>query len=135
MKKGPEGYRPATLIAGVAVSVTGAVAAAATFGGLAWVAGTLAGAVAVGSDFVFIILFASAWFGAPRTSENRRLASGVLALVAKVLVPPGAIAALVILGDVPLYPLAFGALFVATAVPVYGAVFFLVRARLARATR
>jgi hypothetical protein len=135
MNRGPEGYSPKALIAGVIVSVAGAVVAGATFGGLAWVAGTLAGAVAVGLDFVFIILFANAWFGVSRTADNRRLASGVLALVAKVLVPPGAIAALVILGAVPPYPLAFGALFVATVVPLYGAVFFLVRARRVRAIR
>jgi hypothetical protein len=111
-------YYPRDFFWGLAAAVAVVAVAAFLYGGGAWALGAFAGAAAVAADFAFLAAFSVSWLEAGRRGRKRLVLRGILALAAKVLIPPAAVWAALWSGAVNVYAVAFSALAVAIAAPV-----------------
>ena len=120
-------YYPTSFFWGLAATVGAVVAGALLWGGGRCALGAFVGAAAVAADFVFLAMFSVAWLEAARRRGRRPALRGVLALIAKVLLPVAAISAALWSGAFDVYAVAFSALAVAAAAPVLLVIHFLRR--------
>jgi len=109
---------PTNFFWGLAAAVAVVAGGAFLYGGGAWALGAFVGAAAVAADFAFLAAFSVTWLEAGRRGGRRLALRGILALGAKVLIPPAAVLAVLWSGAVDVYPVAFSALAVAAAAPV-----------------
>ncbi len=116
----PSGF-VAALLAAVATVVVGA----GLYGGGTWAAGAFAGGGAVAADFILIATFAVIMARAAARRKKRLLLKGILALVAKALLPFALITALLWSNSLSAQAAAFGAAALAAFGSVLIAVIFL----------
>ena len=109
---------PTNFFWGLAATVAVVVVGGFLWGGGAWALGAFVGAAAVAADFAFLAMFSVALLEAARRGRRRLVLRGVSALVAKVLLPAAAVVAVLWLGAVEVYAVAFSALAVAAAAPI-----------------
>lgn len=120
-------HYPTDFFWGLATTVGVATVGAFLYGGGAWALGALVGGTAVAADFAFLAAFSVTWLEAGKRGSRYLVLRGILALVAKVLIPPAAVLAVLWSGAVEVYAVAFSALAVAAAAPILIGIHFLRR--------
>ncbi|UCH78563.1 MAG: hypothetical protein JSU81_01035 [Candidatus Coatesbacteria bacterium] len=105
---------PTILIFGLPAAVAAGGAAGAVCGGASAAAAASAGGAAVAADILLLAAVGVALARAAERGRTKWLWAGIAALAAKILVAPGAVAALLLWTPLPAAAVAAGALIVAT---------------------
>lgn len=129
------GYFPGSFPYGLGVVVVAAGVGAFIYGGISWALSALLAGGAVAADFAFLIVLSLAWLNAGKWGGRGVILKGITGLIAKVVLPTGALLLMLWSGMVDVYPAALGALAVATASPFLLIAHFLRKERYTRLFR
>jgi hypothetical protein len=129
------GYFPGSFSWGLGSVVAAVSVGAFIYGGKTWALSALLAGGAVAADFAFLIVLSLAWLNAGRWGGRGVILKGITGLIAKVVIPAGALSLMLWSGIVDVYPAVLGALAVATASPFILIVHFLRKERHTRLFR